>query len=358
MERTDSATASKPGAITSDLLLRAARGESVERPPVWLMRQAGRILPEYRALRASVPSFKDLVENPELVCEVTLQPVEALGVDAAILFSDILVVPEAMGLPYRMEAGRGPVFDDPIRSTAAIDALRVPDPRTELGYVLEGARRTRSALAGRVPLIGFAGAPWTILAYMVEGSGSKTFSHARALLQTDPVAARSLLDKITETTIAYLNAQVDAGAQALQLFDSWAGVLGPENYRSFALPAVRAIVEGVKASHPEVPLIVFAKDAWFVLAALGELPCDVLGLDWQTDPEWARGQAPGKVFQGNLDPTVLYADPQVVARRTTGMLARFGGKHIANLGHGVYPDTPLQGVRAFVRAVQEYRTPT
>lgn len=342
-----------------DLFLRAARGEKTERTPVWLMRQAGRILPEYRELRAGVPSFKHLVETPDLVQEVTLQPIHALGVDAAIIFSDILVIPEAMGLPYRMQPGKGPIFDETVNADIDVEKLRIANPAEDLSYTLEGLRKTRAALAAMgedgVPLIGFAGAPWTIMAYMIEGGGSKTFSKPRRWLHANPGGSKKLLEKITESTLLYLQAQVKAGAQALQLFDSWAGVLSPALYREFALPAIRTILNGLKDSHPEIPVIVFAKDAWFVFEDLAELPSAVMGLDWQTNPELARKRAPGRVFQGNLDPTLLYADPKHIEGKVKEMLAGFGASsqaHIANLGHGVYPDTPLDGVRAFIGTVQ------
>ena len=335
---------------SNDLLLRAAMGQKVERPPVWLMRQAGRILPEYRALRASVSGFLELVRTPELVREVTLQPVEALGVDAAIIFSDILVIPEAMGLPYSMVESVGPRFDNPVRSRQDLEKLRVAHPES-LDYVTDGIRLTRQALNGRVPLIGFAGAPWTIFAYMVEGGGSKTFSHARRMLYTEPFLSGQLLDMITEGTIAYLQAQVQAGAQIVQLFDSWAGVLSPDQYRQVAVPRLRAICEAITA----VPVIVFAKDAWFALEDLSTLDCQVIGLDWQITPEMAKQKASNKVFQGNLDPCMLYADPEHIATETRKMLSSFPNPHIANLGHGVYPDTPLEGVRAFIQAVQSFR---
>jgi uroporphyrinogen decarboxylase len=342
----------------SDLLLRAARGQRVERPPVWLMRQAGRILPEYRAVRASVSGFIELVQTPELVREVTLQPVDLLGVDAAIIFSDILVVPEAMGAPYTMVEKVGPRFPEPIRGEAAAAALRVADP-ADLHYTIEGIRLTRAALDARaepVPLIGFAGAPWTIFCYLVEGGGSKTFSWPRRWLHARPAAAEALLDRITESTLRYLEAQIDAGAQIVQLFDSWAGVLSPALYRRFALPGIRRIAEALAARPDAVPLTVFAKDAWFALEDFAKIPgVSVIGLDWQQDAARAARLAPGKVYQGNLDPTLLYADPETVAAGTRAMLEGFANPHIANLGHGVYPDTPLEGVRAFIETVQGWR---
>jgi len=342
-----------PDIFQNDLFLRAARGEKVDRPPVWLMRQAGRILPQYRALRANFPDFKAFVKTPEAAAEATVQPVDELDVDAAIIFSDILVVPEAMGLNYEMLEARGPRFPEVIENQAGVDALLSGENAAErLGYVYDALRLTKVALAGRVPLIGFAGAPWTILAYMVEGSGSKTFSIARRLLYTNPVLAHTLLQKITDTTIAYLHGQVGAGANALQLFDSWAGELPPAQYRAFAIPYLRQICEAL----PGIPKTVFAKGAWFALEDLGELPCEVIGLDWNTPPAFARARVgENKVMQGNLDPCCLYADAETIETETKEMLRQFGRRHIANLGHGVYPDTPLEGVRTFVGAVKTWR---
>jgi len=340
-------------ALQNDLLLRTANGESVERPPVWLMRQAGRILPQYRALRSKLSGFKELVETPHLAAEVTLQPIDELGVDAAIIFSDILVIPEAMGLPYEMVEKRGPLFPTTIKSESDIKKLvSGKDAAADLGYVYDALRETTKLLDGRVPLIGFSGAPWTLLAYMVEGSGSKTFSKAKRFLYTEEQLAHQLLEKITETIIAYLKEKVRSGAQLIQLFDSWAGILTPDTYRRFALPYIRQICEVID----EVPVTAFAKGAWFVLPEFGQLDCQVIGLDWTTDPREARRKVGNdKVFQGNLDPCNLYATPEEVSTATTAMLQSFGGRHIANLGHGVYPDTPLDSVKAFVDTVKAYR---
>ena len=335
---------------SSNLFLRAALGETVERPPVWLMRQAGRILPQYRALRSRFPDFKAFVKTPEAAAEATLQPVDELGVDAAIIFSDILVVPEAMGLDYEMIEAKGPRFPKVIENERDVALLASGTPAAErLDYVYEALRVTKQALSGQVPLIGFAGAPWTILAYMVEGGGSKTFSRARRMLYAEPGLAHALLQKITDTTIFYLKNQVAAGADLIQLFDSWAGELPPAHYRTFAVPYLRQIC----AALPEVPKTVFAKGAWFALEDLAALPCQVIGLDWNTSPTFAKEKtAAAKVLQGNLDPCTLYADTQTIEKETLAMIRAFGGRHIANLGHGVYPDTPLDGVRAFVEAVK------
>lgn len=331
------------------LLLQALAGEDTARPPVWVMRQAGRILPEYRAVRSQLSGFKELVETPERACEVTLQPVDLLGVDAAILFSDILVVPEAMGLPYELIEKVGPRFPETIGSRADLNRLHAVEPEEHLGYVMEAMRMTRKALDGRVPLIGFAGAPWTIFCYMIEGGGSKEWSRARRMLRSDPALAEDLLDRITDATIAYLNAQVAAGAQVLQLFDSWAGALDAGMFERYSLPRLRRICASVKGA----PLIVFAKGAGWQLDRLATLPCAALGIDWHTPASEARRRAPDHVLQGNLDPSVLYGSEAEVRAATQRMLSDFGrGKHVVNLGHGVYPDIDPQRVRAFIDEVK------
>lgn len=335
--------------MQNDLLLQALAGKETPRPPVWVMRQAGRILPEYRAVRAGLSGFKELVETPELACEVTLQPVDLLGVDAAILFSDILVVPEAMGLPYELIEKVGPRFPDTIGSARDLGRLHAVEPEEHLGYVLEAMRLTRRALDGRVPLIGFAGAPWTIFCYMVEGGGSKEWSRARRMLRSEPGLAEDLLDRITEATIAYLNAQIEAGAQALQLFDSWAGALDASLFERYSLPRLQRICEAVTGA----PLIVFAKGAGWQLDRLATLPCAALGVDWHTPIAEARRRAPHHVLQGNLDPSVLYGSEADVRTATQRMLSDFGrGGHVANLGHGVYPDIDPDRVRAFIDEVK------
>lgn len=339
--------------LENDLFLRTARGEEVARPPVWLMRQAGRILPQYRALRAKLSGFKELVSRPELAAEVTIQPVDELDVDAAIIFSDILVIPEAMGLDYEMVEKRGPLFPKTIRSSRDIEQLRSGTIAAEhLQYVYEAVDLTLQGLNGRIPLIGFSGTPWTLLAYMVEGQGSKTFSKAKKFLYTEPELAHLLLSKITETIIAYLERKIAHGVHLIQLFDSWAGILSPAQYRTFSLPYIERICSAIST----VPITVFAKGAWFALPEISRLDCQVVGLDWHTDPEWARTQlGGGQVLQGNLDPCQLYADRTKIQEATRQMLKSFGSGHIANLGHGVYPDTPLDNVRCFVDTVKEFR---
>ncbi|MDH5610169.1 MAG: uroporphyrinogen decarboxylase [Cyclobacteriaceae bacterium] len=337
--------------LKNDLILRAARGEATERTPVWLMRQAGRILPEYRAVRNRLSGFKELVETPELAAEVTIQPVDILGVDAAIIFSDILVMPEAMGLTYEMVEKRGPYFPQTISTARDLEALHVVEG-DELSYVYDAIRLTKKELNGRVPLIGFAGAPWTLLAYMVEGSGSKTFSKARRFLYQQPETAHKLLDMIAQSTIVYLKKQIEAGADMIQLFDSWAGILNPVHYAQFSLPYIEKIASQLSG----VPVTVFAKDAWFALKDMQDVSCRTVGLDWNVDPEEARKLLPNKTLQGNLDPCVLYASPETIRKETATMLDRFGNHpHIANLGHGVYPDTDPDHVKVFIEAVKSHK---
>ncbi|MFT6747857.1 MAG: uroporphyrinogen decarboxylase [Glaciecola sp.] len=336
--------------LKNDLILRAARGEKTERTPVWLMRQAGRILPEYRELRGKLSGFKELVETPELAAEVTIQPIDHLDVDAAIIFSDILVVPEAMGLTYQMIEKQGPWFEKTIQTMADVDKMVVPDPEEKLSYTLDAIKITKRELAGRVPIIGFAGAPWTIFSYMIEGSGSKTFSKAKKMLYSDPTLSHTLLEKITQTTIAYLKAQVRAGADMLQIFDSWAGILSADQYREFALKYISQICDAI----PEVPLTVFSKGAYFVMNDLGNLNCRTIGLDWNMDPKEVRQLVgAGKTLQGNLDPCALYSDFSQIEKLTKEMLSKFeGGPYIANLGHGVYPDITPDKVKCFIETVK------
>lgn len=337
--------------LQNDLLLRAARSEKVERPPVWMMRQAGRILPEYRAVRALAGSFKNMVVNPEMVAEVTIQPVDILGVDAAILFSDILVIPEAMGCIYSMSEGKGPWFEHPVKNLADIERLKIAEA-DDLKYVMDSIALIRKELKNRVPLIGFAGAPWTILSYMIEGSGSKTFSKARKFLYTEPILAHRLLEKITLSTIHYLKGQISQGVDLIQLFDSWAGILEPHQYREFSFRYLQQICEAI----PEIPKTVFAKGAFFSLEEMSSLPCEVLGIDWNTSPEMAKALTKGKkVLQGNLDPCLLYADEDKIRKATLEMINAFKGVgYIANLGHGVYPDTDPLKVKVFIDTVKSY----
>lgn len=338
--------------LKNDLLLRAAKGQEVERAPVWLMRQAGRILPEYRATRSKAKNFIEFVKNPELACEVTIQPVDILGVDAAIIFSDILVIPEAMGLPYQMIEAKGPWFENTIKTIADIDNLRIAEAG-DLDYVIKALQLTKKELNDRVPLIGFAGAPWTIFAYMIEGSGSKTFSKAKQFLYTQPELSHQLLEKITQSTINYLKGQVAAGANILQLFDSWAGVLSEQMFYEFSLKYMSKICDALS---PLVPITVFAKDAHYAVQKISETSCNSIGLDWTIDPLIARKQAGNKTLQGNADPCLLYADEKKIIEETHIMLKAFGKqRYICNLGHGLYPDIDKAKVKFFVDVVKEYK---
>jgi uroporphyrinogen decarboxylase len=319
------------------------------------MRQAGRILPEYRAVRAKLSGFKELVETPALAAEVTIQPVDLLDVDAAILFSDILVVPDAMGLTYEMIEQRGPYFPKTIRSRAELSLLDTnPDVADRLSYVFEAIRLTKEGLHNRVPLIGFAGAPWTIFCYMVEGKGSKTFSESRKLLYTDPVLAHELLGRITDFTIEYMKEQQRAGVDALQLFDSWAGILGREQYETFGLSYIRKIAQAFEG----FPFTVFSKGAIASLPDISEIPCTTIGLDWNMDiRETRRLVGQNKTLQGNLDPCLLYADAKTIQVEVNKLLDSFESpRHIVNLGHGVYPDIDPEKVKVLIKTVKEYET--
>jgi uroporphyrinogen decarboxylase len=339
--------------LQNDLFLRVAKGEITDRPPVWLMRQAGRVLPQYRALRANFAGFREFLFEPAAAAEATIQPIDELGVDAAIIFSDILVVPEAMGLPYDMVEKRGPLFPKTIQTAQDIAQLQSGEAAADnMEYVYEALRITKRELHGRVPLIGFAGAPWTIFAYMVEGQGSKTFSKAKQFLYREPALSHQLLGLITDTTIAYLKRKVANGANLIQLFDSWAGILSPAQYREFATAYIAKICSAIT----EVPVTVFSKGAWFALEDIAALDCQVIGLDWNITPQEARarvGEHP--VLQGNLDPCFLYADHDTIRAGALQMMQDFGPKHIVNLGHGLYPDLDLESIRVFVDTVKAYR---
>ncbi len=337
--------------LKNDLLIKAAKGLEVSRPPIWLMRQAGRVLPEYRATRSKAKNFLDFVKNPELACEVSIQPVDILGVDAAIIFSDILVIPEAMGLPYQMIEAKGPWFENTIKTKFDIDALKIADA-TDLNYVIKAIELTKKELNNRVPLIGFAGAPFTIFAYMIEGSGSKTFSKAKQFLYTQPELSHQLLDKITQSTIHYLKAQVEAGADLIQIFDSWAGVLTEQMFYEFSLNYISKICNAISSL---VPVTIFAKDAHYAIEGISKTSCSVIGLDWTINPTIARQQGINKTLQGNVDPCLLYADEKKIISETQVMLNAFGKqKYICNLGHGLYPDIDKEKVKFFVDFVKNY----
>lgn len=339
--------------LHNDLLLRTLRGEPTERTPVWMMRQAGRYLPEYMVLREKY-GFFERCQTPELACAITLQPVDIIGVDAAILFSDILVVPQAMGLEVQLIESKGPVLPDPIKTIKDLQRIRVPDIEETLGYVPDAIQLIKKELNGRVPLIGFAGAPWTLLCYMVQGKGSKTFDEAKTFCYTQPEAAHRLLQMITDTTIAYLKAQVKAGADVIQVFDSWGGLLSPHDFENLSLKYIRQIVTALKE---EVPTILFAKGAWHSLASMAATGAHGLGIDWCITPQLAREFAGCNItLQGNFDPAKLLAPISVIQQEVTNMLNTFGpGRHIANLGHGILPNVPVDHARAFVEAVKTFR---
>lgn len=338
--------------MKNDLLIKALKGEAVDRAPVWMMRQAGRYLPEYIALRNRY-GFFERCQTPELACEITLQPVDIIGVDAAILFSDILVVPQAMGMEVQLIEHKGPVLPEPIRNEKDLERIGVPDVQDRLHYVFDAIKLIKQELNDRVPLIGFAGAPWTLLCYMVQGQGSKTFDEAKAFCYKNPVLAHTLLQRITDTTIAYLKAQIAAGADAVQLFDSWGGLLSPHDFEAISLKYMRQIVAAVKDL---APIVVFAKGAWHSLAEMAATGAAGLGIDWCIQPGLARSMAgPDVTLQGNFDPAKLLAPIPVIRQEVKQMLQGFGKeRYIANLGHGILPNVPVDHARAFVDTVKEY----
>jgi uroporphyrinogen decarboxylase len=339
--------------LKNDLILRTLRGEATERTPVWMMRQAGRYLPQYMVLREKY-GFFERCQTPALACEITIQPVDIVGVDAAILFSDILVVPQAMGLEVQLIESKGPVLPSPIRTSNDLSRVRVPDTDETLGYVFDAIKLIKQELNERVPLIGFAGAPWTLLCYMVQGKGSKTFDEAKAFCYTQPQLAHQLLQMITDTTIAYLRGQVKAGADIIQIFDSWGGLLSPKDFEQLSLRYIRQIVAALKDT---VPTIIFAKGAWHSLEAMAATGAHGLGIDWCIQPQSARQFAGDQTtLQGNFDPAKLLSPIPVIQQEVKEMLAAFGpGRHIANLGHGILPNVPVDHAKAFVDAVKNYQ---
>ncbi len=338
--------------LKNDILLRALRKEKVERPPVWMMRQAGRYLPDYLKLKAKYDFFTR-VQTPELACEITLQPIDQIGVDAAIIFSDILVIPQAMGKEVLMEEGKGPSLPRIIQSQKDIDALVTDNVEEKLNYVTNALTLTKQRLNGCVPLIGFAGAPWTILCYMVEGKGSKTWDKAKEFCFTQPTLAHQLLQKITDTTIVYLKAQAKAGADVLQVFDSWSGCLSPEDFKLFAQPYLLHIANALKDI---VPVILFPKGSWYALKELSESGAAGLGLDWCIAPKYARELTGNKItLQGNFDPAKLLLPIPQIKKEVKKMIDDFEVQgYIANLGHGITPNVPVENAKAFVDAVKEY----
>ena len=338
--------------LQNDLFLRALSGEQVERPPVWMMRQAGRYLPEFMALKKKYDFFTRC-QTPELASEITVQPIDIIGPDAAILFSDILVIPQAMGIHVEMKEGIGPWLPDPIRSKQQVEAIEVPDIDETLNYVMQAITLTKERLDNRVPLIGFAGSPWTILCYAVQGQGSKNFDKAKAFCFTEPEAAHLLLQKITDTTIAYLKKKVAYGVNAVQVFDSWGGMLSYNDYMEFSFPYIKQIVD---ALNPLTKVIVFAKGCWYALQDMANMGADALGVDWTCTARNARYLTGGEItLQGNFDPSRLLSPIADIERMVKQMIDGFGkDRYIANLGHGILPNIPVAHAQAFVNAVKSY----
>jgi len=338
--------------LKNDLFLRALKGESVERPPVWMMRQAGRYLPEFRAIRDKYDFFTRC-RIPELASEITVQPIRIVKPDAAILFSDILVIPQAMGIDVEMKESQGPWIPNPIRTIQDVKKVIVPDIDETLGYVMDAIKMTKEMLDNEVPLIGFAGSPWTILCYAVEGKGSKSFDIAKGFCFSQPEAAHVLLQKITDTTIAYLKKKVEAGCNAIQIFDSWGGMLSPVDYQEFSWKYINQIVEELSKV---APTIVFGKGCWFALGEMAQSKASALGVDWTCSPRNARYLTGGNItLQGNFDPSRLLSPIPTIKKMVHQMIDEFGkDKYIVNLGHGILPNIPVDHAKAFVEAVKEY----
>ncbi len=344
--------------MKNDLYLRAALSEPVERTPVWMMRQAGRYLPEYRAVREKAGDFMSLCRNPQLACEVTLQPLDRYPLDAAILFSDILTIPDAMGLGLTFKPGEGPCFAKPLRTRADINKLPIPDPGDKLAYVMDAVRVIRKDLNNRVPLIGFSGSPWTLATYMVEGCSSKEYRHIKGIMFSDPESLHILLDKLAESVIAYLNAQVESGAQALMIFDTWGGVLTPGDYQEFSLNYMQKIVNALTryTEGRKVPVTLFTKNGGQWLEMMAASGADCLGVDWTTDLSDARARVGDKVaLQGNMDPAVLYGNPERIREEVDKILTSFGhgNGHVFNLGHGIHQFVNPENVVVFLNAIRE-----
>jgi uroporphyrinogen decarboxylase len=344
--------------LQNDRFLKALLREPVDVTPVWMMRQAGRYLPEYRRVRKQAGSFMDLCTSPELACEVTMQPVDRFELDAAILFSDILTIPDAMGLGLYFAEGEGPRFERPVRCAADVDALPVPDPEDELRYVMDAVRLILRTLDNRIPLIGFSGSPWTLATYMVEGSSTKTYSKVKGMLYNEPRLLHRMLETVARSVTSYLNAQIAAGAQAVMIFDTWGGVLTPPDYVEFSLDYMQQIVSGLtrEAEGRKVPVILFTKGGCQWLEIMADTGCDALGIDWSTDLAAARKRVGDRVaLQGNLDPAVLYASPDVIRKKVGDVLAAFGkgSGHVFNLGHGITPDVDPEHAGALINAVHE-----
>ncbi len=337
----------------NDLLLRALRGEEVSRPPVWMMRQAGRYLPEFMELKDKYDFFTRC-QTPDMAAEITMQPVRRFPIDAAIIFSDILVIPQAMGLPFEMRPGVGPWLDNPVRSAADVAKLRTGDVNDELKYVFDALKITKEALNDEIPLIGFAGSPWTIFCYAVQGQGSKNFDKAKAFAYTETKAAHELLQKITDSTIIYLKEKINSGADVIQVFDSWGGMLSPKDYQEFSYPYITQIVD---ALYEQVPVVVFAKGCWYALDEMSQSNASALGVDWTIKPSVAREMTKNRItLQGNFDPSRLLSPPETIQKMVKEMIDEFGTtKYIANLGHGILPNIPVENASAFIEAVVNYK---
>jgi uroporphyrinogen decarboxylase len=346
--------------LKNDRLIRALLRQAVDRTPIWIMRQAGRYLPEYRAIRQQLPKFMDLVQNPELATQVTMQPIDRFDLDAAILFSDILTIPHAMGLGLEFMAGEGPVFTKPIIHEQDVAQLPIPDPNTELRYVMDAVSLIKKTLDGRVPLIGFAGSPWTLACYMVEGSASKEFTKIRAMRYKRPELLEQLLAKLVQATVAYLNAQIAAGVDVVMLFDTWGGLLTPNDYARFSLNPMKQIISQLNLQYEgrKIPTILFTKNGGNYLNAMADSGADALGIDWMTSLAQAKQQVGERVaLQGNLDPATLYGTPEMIVQAAQEILAVYGNTpgQVFNLGHGIYPDIDPGHVQVLIDAVRHYR---
>lgn len=339
--------------IKNDLFLRALKGETVERPPVWMMRQAGRYLPDFMKLKKKYDFFTRC-QTPELATEITVMPIHQIGTDAAILFSDILVVPQAMNIEVQMRPGIGPWLPNPVRTSSDVEKVIIPDIDQTLGYVMDAIKMTKKELDDEVPLIGFAGSPWTILCYTVQGQGSKNFDIAKQFCFTNPQAAHTLLQKITDTTILYLKAKIEAGVDAVQIFDSWGGMLSPMDYEEFSWKYIQQIIDALKEF---IPVIAFGKGCWFALDKMAVSGASALGVDWTCSAQHARHFSGGEItLQGNFDPSRLFSPPEEIKRMVHQMINDFGkDRYIVNLGHGILPNIPVENAQAFVDAVKEYR---
>ena len=345
--------------LKNDRLIRALLRQPTDTTPVWIMRQAGRYLPEYRETRKQAGSFLDLCKNTELACEVTMQPLRRFDLDAAILFSDILTIPDAMGLGLYFAEGEGPRFERPLRSAAEIDRLGVPDPADALRYVTDAVSLIRRELDGKVPLIGFSGSPWTLSTYMVEGGSSKEYRYIKGMMYQDPATLHKLLHKLAQSVTAYLNAQIEAGAQAVMIFDTWGGVLTPQTYRDFSLNYMQQIIDGLKREHDgkTIPVTLFTKGGAQWLETMADTGCNALGLDWTINIDEARQRVGDRVaLQGNMDPCVLYAEPDSIRARARDIITRFGNHdgHVFNLGHGIHPAVNPEHLGVLIDAVHEF----